>query len=80
MSRNNDLRIYTLYDKSTHFPNNYVIRGFTIKNGETVPDPTIRKIQADLTIENVHEKMNQMGLMFIPRDESDEENIIGCYI
>lgn len=72
------LRMFTLYYKPSDFPNNYVLRGFDIKNGHVIPDKEPMMVENE--VEPIHKKMTQDGKIFLYRDEQDASAILGSYI
>ncbi len=73
--RENDVNcLWTVYDHPTDYPDWFVARQFLVPS-----HPTHRIILAK-TVEEIHERLGRYGMMWWPRDESDEPQIMGCYL
>lgn len=72
------LNIYTVYKHPSDYPEEYVVRRFTMKDGSYVPDEEIffkSKFLGDLS-----EKMKRLDLYFLQRDDNDDPCIVGVYL
>lgn len=74
---NGYLPMYVLYDHPKDYPDYYVVRRWKSREG-LEPDPQPFLWRKDL--EQVHKNMARMGLVFIPRDPTDDPVIMGTYL
>ena len=74
----NDLKIYTVYWNAKDFPDEYVVRAFTIADGEPVPDKDLFMRSKDIDV--IHDYLIAMGLTLVARDTSDDSAIVCSYI
>lgn len=72
------LSIWTIYDKPRDFPHSYVARRFEVSNASTEPLATDDVVQGDLPI--IRKSFAQCGLTCIPRDPSDEPQIVESWL
>ncbi len=72
------LYIYTIYDHPSDYPLFYVVRRFAVDEAGPVRDNDPFAINEDIEI--IHLILQNMGLVFLYRDPTDDPCIIGSYI
>ncbi len=72
------MKIYTVYDKPTDYPEEYVVRVYRIINGEVVADKEL--FMRNKNINDLYREMAKLKLAFLPPDADDDKKIIGIYI
>lgn len=71
------LRIWTVYDHPTDFPEHYVARLFLV-TGKGSEATTITAINRDLKL--LREQLERLGLTRLPRDPNDEPQIVESWV
>lgn len=72
-----ELAIWTVYDRPTGYPNNYVARRFIVRNGE--PCWTAEHIVCD-ELDLLRQHMEELGLYRLDRMPGDEPKILETWI
>lgn len=74
------MKMYTIYDHPIDFPEEFVVRAWRIIEGslDPIPDQNIFIKHKDL--ECIRKELFDMGLVCIPRSESDSPGIVETWI
>jgi hypothetical protein len=72
----NDLLVWTIYDHPKDFPNSYVVRPFSSRQGAA--PLTVHFEHAQL--EHVRGALEHLGLICMPRAESDDPTIVETWL
>ncbi len=72
------VEIWTVFEKPTDFPQDYVARRFVIQGGEP-PWGTEEKIVSK-SLDLIRASMQARGLILLPRDENDQPRILESWI
>lgn len=75
-----ELVIYTLYNHPVDYPDEFVIRRFTVSKGSNLPVPDNELFFRSISLQKCQDKMKEMRLYRMLRDNSDEPKIIESYI
>lgn len=74
------LSIYTIYDHPSDYPDQYVIKKWDVQKGNTEPVQDPRYVYAGTDLEVCRDQMRNMGLVLMPREDSDDIVIIESWI
>ena len=78
MSKNDlEMTQYVLYCRPSDFPNDYVVREWLIKSGK-IESLGITVKAPDL--DTIYQRMNSMGLYYMPRQTDDDPCIMGVWM
>jgi hypothetical protein len=71
---------YTIYDHPSEFPNDFVVRRFTIVRTSPIPVPDETIFYKSHDLKEIRMKMYRMGLTRIVRDPSDPPRVLETWI
>ncbi|HEY6143704.1 MAG TPA: hypothetical protein VIV55_09870 [Flavobacterium sp.] len=74
-----NMNLYTIYNSPTDYPDTYVARRWQVVPSENKPD-AMDIFTIDKDLDNIRKKLSEMGLIRIPRDESDDEKIVETWL
>lgn len=74
-----NMDLYTIYDSPTDYPNTYIARRWKVEAPENEP-VAMEVFMVDSDLDKIRIKLREMGLFKIPRDESDDKNIIETWL
>lgn len=72
-----EIRVLTLYERPKDFPELFVARWLTVKDGTVTPDPEV--LATALTLEKLREVVPP-GLSLFPRHPSDDPCIVESWL
>lgn len=78
MNENNILSMWTVYDRPTDYPNNFVAREWHIVAGDT--PPIARGVLLFNTLEELRADMEGRGLVALARFPDDDPKIVESWL
>lgn len=69
--------VWTVYDKPSDYPDQYVARRFDVSKGKVI---ITNEIITSLFLEKVREAMRARGLYRMDRNPNDEPQIVECWL
>jgi hypothetical protein len=69
--------IWNVYDRPRDYPTGFVAKMFEL--GRAGPQPTPYALRSE-ELEPIREKLSRAGLVYLPRDDADEPQIIESWI
>ena len=73
-----NMNLYTIYNSPTDYPDTYVCRRWKIDHENNPVAMEVFMVCTDL--EKIRNKLFEMGLFKIPRDESDDKKIVETWL
>jgi hypothetical protein len=71
------LYMWTVYERPSDFPNNFVARLFKIGRGASLPTDTV---MISASLEKIREQMQLRGLTCLPRAPEDDPKIVEVWL